>query len=164
VELVWTSSSSAIETFKKEDLVIEKAKDSIPVFSKQTIDSVKEGQTLRVQNINFYGGRHIFLPQSSVPLNELLETMKTNATLVIEIQGHICCFRGPDDGIDLENNERNLSLARAKAVYDFLVDNGIDASRMSYQGFAGRFPLVDPEYTEEDRTTNRRVEIKIIKK
>ena len=35
---------------------------------------------------------------------------------------------------------------------------------MSFKGFAGRFPLVYPEYTEEDRTSNRRVEVKIVKK
>jgi outer membrane protein OmpA-like peptidoglycan-associated protein len=49
-------------------------------------------------------------------------------------------------------------------VYDFLVAGGIDKSRMSYRGFAGRFPLVSPEQTEADRTMNRRVEVKIISK
>lgn len=164
VELVWMSSSTATSINKNENIVIEKAKDSIPVFSKQTIDAVKEGQTLRLQHINFYGGRHIFLPQSLAPLKELLEVMKTNSKLEIEIQGHICCFPGADDGFDIDNNERKLSFNRAKAVYDFLVEQGIDASRMSYQGFAGRFPIVEIEITEADRTTNRRVEIKIIKK
>jgi hypothetical protein len=35
---------------------------------------------------------------------------------------------------------------------------------MTYVGLAGRVPFVYPERSEEDKTLNRRVEIKIIKK
>ena len=131
---------------------------------KEKIDSVKVGETIRLQNINFYGGSHRFLPESMPALNELLEVMKSHPTLVIEIQGHICCFLGAEDQPDYDANDRNLSSNRARAVYDYLVSNGIDASRMSHKGFAGTVPLVNPERTEADRTANRRVEVKIIKK
>lgn len=139
-------------------------KDTIPVFTQETIKIVKEGQTLRLKNINFYGGSHQFLVQSQAALNELLTVMKDNPALVIEIQGHICCMPGSRDGFDYDSNDWNLSHNRARAVFDYLYQNGIDASRMSYKGFAGRVPLVYPENTEDDRTANRRVEIKIIKR
>jgi flagellar motor protein MotB len=35
---------------------------------------------------------------------------------------------------------------------------------MTYRGFAGTQPLVWPEQSEADRTLNRRVEIKIVKR
>jgi outer membrane protein OmpA-like peptidoglycan-associated protein len=154
VDIIWNTTGQPVSTTTPA-----------PEFSIERMDSIKEGETLRLRNINFIGGRHTFLPQAAEPLRELLAVMKKYPTLVIEIQGHICCFENPTgDAMDYDANDMNLSLNRAKAVYDYLVDNGIDASRMSYKGFSRKFPLVDPEITEEDKTTNRRVEIKIIRK
>lgn len=139
--------------------------DTTPVFSPQSVDTAKEGSTLRLRNINFYGGRHTFLPQAMPALNELLEVMKANPSLIIEIQGHICCRYGwQEDGIDYDAGDMNLSYNRARAVYYYLAEHGIDKRRMTYRGFAGTRPLVWPEASEADRTLNRRVEIKIVKK
>jgi outer membrane protein OmpA-like peptidoglycan-associated protein len=139
--------------------------DSAPEFSKAAIDTVKEGSTLRLRNINFYGGRHTFLPQAQPALSELVEVMKAYPSLAIEIQGHICCRYGTtEDGMDFDSGDMRLSHNRARAVYDYLIEQGIDKGRMTYRGFAGTTPLVWPEQTEADRTLNRRVEIKIIKR
>lgn len=139
--------------------------DTVPVFSRATMDSVKEGSTLRLRNINFYGGRHTFLPQSMPALEEVLRVMQTYPRLEIQIQGHICCLFGAEhDGLDYDAGDMNLSVNRARAVYDYLVENGIDKKRMTYRGFAATQPLVYPEYDEADRTANRRVEVKIVKK
>ena len=51
---------------------------------------------------------------------------------------------------------RNLSVARAKYVYDYFIEKGIDKSRMSYEGLAHSFPLGG----SDDK--NRRVEILIV--
>jgi outer membrane protein OmpA-like peptidoglycan-associated protein len=51
-----------------------------------------------------------------------------------------------------------VSEARAKAIYDYLVQKGIDAKRLRYRGMGNYFPKVNPEITEEDRIANRRVE------
>lgn len=134
-----------------------------PEKLQERLDTVKAGQTLRLKNINFYGGRHSFLPSAMPALNELLQVMRDNPSLVIEIQGHICCFPGQTDGPDWDaSGEVFLSRNRARAVYEYLAAGGIDRSRMSYKGFAGSVPLVWPEVTEADRTANRRVEIKIV--
>ena len=139
--------------------------DTVKEFTREAIDTAREGQTLRLRNINFFGGRHTFLPQAIPALNELLDIMKANSSLIIEIHGHICCRYGSkEDGMDYDAGDNKLSLNRARAVYDFLSEGGIDKNRMSYKGFAGEFPLVFPEYTEADRTLNRRVEIKIVRR
>ena len=72
------------------------------------------------------------------------------------IQGHVCCTEGELDAIDRKTNERNLSIARAKFVYDYLLSQGIKKSRMSYEGLAHKFPLGG----SEDK--DRRVEILIL--
>ncbi len=130
---------------------------------KEKVISNETGQKIILKNINFYGGSHQFLPQSLPALDELLQALSSIPSLEIEIQGHVCCGVGEEDGYDNETGIENLSTMRAKAVYDFLIRNGIDKKRLSYVGLAHRFPLV-PEHTAEDLTTNRRVEIKITKK
>lgn len=131
---------------------------------RMTDTSTRTGTNIILQNLNFYGGRHVLLPQSLPVLEELLAILKANPTMVIEIHGHICCAMGSGEGLDLDTNTFELSVNRARAVYQYLVDNGIDAARLSYKGFGHKHPLVYPEDTEEKRTTNRRVEIKIIKR
>jgi outer membrane protein OmpA-like peptidoglycan-associated protein len=126
--------------------------------------TIKAGQNIVLRNINFYGGRHVFLPQAFPPLQDLLEAMQKIPTLEIEIQGHICCQLGEEDGVDEETGEPVLSVNRAKAVYEFLLKKGINKNRMSYKGFGHKYPIIKVERNEEDATTNRRVEIKIIKK
>jgi outer membrane protein OmpA-like peptidoglycan-associated protein len=132
-------------------------------FSSEEIKNTREGEKLVLPQLNFQGGLHRFMPSALPSLQELLEVMKARPTLEIEIQGHICCLQGTVDGMDMETGRYDLSTARAKAVHDYLVENGIDAKRMRYKGLAGQFPLVMPEQSEADRTTNRRVEILILK-
>ena len=68
----------------------------------------------------------------------------------------LCLTEGELDAIDRKTNKRNLSVARAKFVYDFLLKRGIKKSRMSYEGMAHKFPLGG----SEDK--DRRVEILIL--
>ena len=127
--------------------------------------AIKAGTNIVLRNINFVGGMHQFLPESTPMLEELLDAMNTYPTLIIRIDGHICCEATIDDGLDGETGLFNLSEARAKAVRDYLLANNIAASRVSYKGFGHSLPLYTyPEKTEDERIQNRRVEIKIIRK
>ncbi len=125
--------------------------------------TLKVGDKIELPYILFIGGLHEFLNISYPYLDELFYVMRDNPNLEIEIQGHICCQQGIGDAIDNGTGKINLSVARASAVYDFLRKSGIAASRMSYKGFGHQFPIT-LERTEEQKTRNRRVEIKIIKK
>jgi outer membrane protein OmpA-like peptidoglycan-associated protein len=98
-------------------------------------------------------------------LEELLAVMKKNKTLKIQVQGHICCLPGNVDGLDEETGTNNLSELRAKAVWEYLIKNGIEETRVSYIGFGHNQPIYPyPEKTELEKTLNRRVEIKILSK
>lgn len=125
--------------------------------------ALQVGSIVELPYLLFVGGLHEFLKISYPYFDELYFVMKNNPTLEIEIQGHICCVEGTGDGIDYGTGQKNLSYARAKAVYDFLRISGIDANRMSYKGFGHQFPITS-EITEAEKTRNRRVEIKILKK
>ena len=75
-------------------------------------------------------------------------------TMRIEIRGHT-----DNVGNDAEN--QTLSQRRAKAVYDFLIQNGIEATRLTYKGF-GKTQPIDTNDTEQGRANNRRTEFVIL--
>lgn len=120
------------------------------------LGTAKVGQFLALKGLNFVGGQDIVLKQSLPILEDLLNVMTENKNLSIEIQGHICCYSY--DSLD-------LSTKRAKAVFQFLLDNGISLNRIFYRGFGSSTPIFPlPEKTEEERIANRRVEILVLQK
>lgn len=116
----------------------------------------KVGDKIRLENLNFIGGSDKLLPESAPVLEELLQVMTDNPKLKIQIQGHVCCYiKDPSD----------ISRKRAKAIYKYLIENGIKRRRLSFKSFEGKKPLFSiPEDTEEEKAANRRVEIEIIEK
>jgi outer membrane protein OmpA-like peptidoglycan-associated protein len=126
--------------------------------------ALKTGENLVLENLNFVGGRHQLLPESLGILDELLLALQENPTVTIEIQGYVCCTVGSLDGYDWDLGTNDLSVQRAKAIYNFLIEKGINANRLSYQGYGGSRKLFPYEENEYQRSRNRRVELKIISK
>ena len=158
---------------RRVDISITKSGDTMrgekekPISLKQKIadSTTRAGTNIILHNINFEGGMHQFLPESEPMLEELLEAMRSNPKLFIRVEGHICCQFDKADGMDLETGIDNLSEARAKAVMDYLLTNGIESKRVSHKGLGHAAPIYPfPEQSEMERIQNRRVEIKIISK
>jgi outer membrane protein OmpA-like peptidoglycan-associated protein len=124
--------------------------------------NLKQGEFLVLEDILFYGSRHVFTKTSYESLFNLVEIMHQRQSLQIEIHGHICCVEGVGDGYDMDTQTEDLSYQRAKALYEFLVMQGIRKERMSYKGFGHSKPLT-LERNDFERQRNRRVEIKIVK-
>lgn len=116
---------------------------------------IKVGDVFRLNGILFKGGTDVFFNSSYLELKKLLDFMKNN-NYEIELLGHICCTTDGSEGINNRTRTRSLSVDRAKAVFDYLLDNGIDENRMSFYGMAGSFP------TGKDVKYDRRVEVEII--
>jgi outer membrane protein OmpA-like peptidoglycan-associated protein len=122
-------------------------------FMKQLGDA-NAGEKLKVDNLNFVINTFAVVPESRKKLYELLIVMEMNPKLKIEIQGHLCCMAV--DRLD-------LSTQRAKAVFQFLIKNGIAKDRLSFKGFGSTQPIYPlPEKDEPQRAANRRVEIAIV--
>ncbi len=86
---------------------------------------------------------------------------KELAERTIRLEGHTDSSPTDPDGPWPTNWE--LSSARSAAVLHYLVDYGADESRFQVAGFADTVKLKDPEFSEEDRAENRRVDIVILK-
>lgn len=139
-----------------EELETEKTlpKDDKKNLSQQ-VSTAKVGDKLILKNLHFYNRSGIFVPESRPILEELLKIMLANPNLKIEIQGHICCQMGTD--------VEDTAKVRALAVYNYLVNNGINKNRLSYKSFGSSKPIhIIPENNEDERNENRRVEIQII--
>ena len=85
-------------------------------------------------------------------LKKVAEILKANPKLKIEIDGYT-------DNIGSQKYNLQLSLKRAKAVRDILVNvYKINPKRIKVRGFGKAYPLV-PNTTSTNRALNRRVEI-----
>jgi len=114
---------------------------------------IRVGETTVLNNIFFEFDSDSLLPSSRAELDKLVDFLTNNPALNAELGGHTD-WTGPD-----EYNER-LSMRRARAVYLYLVNEGLDPERLSYKGYGERQPVADNE-TEEGRALNRRTELKI---
>jgi len=148
---------------------ITKAKNIKFVLATKPIESenmhdilkCKPGQAFLLRNVYFEANSHD-IRRSKVILDDLYEILDNNKGLKLQIEGHVCCISGYFDAYDEAAGDTSLSVNRAKAIYEFLVDKGISPERLKYIGYGRSRPLVNPEITEEDKGTNRRVELRII--
>jgi len=88
-----------------------------------------------LNNVFFDLAKATLRPESRVELLNLAAYLKANPTLKIEVQGHT------DSQGDAQKN-LILSEHRAMAVYQFLLEEGIAANRISYKGFGSKQPVV----------------------
>jgi outer membrane protein OmpA-like peptidoglycan-associated protein len=103
--------------------------------------------------VYFNTDKYDLLNDSKVELNKLVELLRANPTMKIELGGHT-------DNVGNKTYNQKLSENRAKAVFDYLVSQGIAASRLSYKGYGDTQPIADNS-TEEGRALNRRTEFKV---
>ena len=125
------------------------------------LPKLKVGQTILLRNVYFPAGSHVIKPESYNTLANLYQTLVTNPKVQINIEGHVCCIHDVPDAMDVDTDEPLLSVNRARAIYDYLINRGISSDRLKYQGFGKSHPVVANERTEQDAERNRRVEIRV---
>jgi len=104
-------------------------------------ENLKAGDKIRLENILFKTGYSILLPESKKTLEKMADVLVKRKDIYFTIQGHVCCTQYSRDAIDRKTKQRNLSVARAKYIYDYLAKKGIDKRRMKYVGMRRKFPL-----------------------
>ncbi len=107
-----------------------------------------------IRDIQFKLNSDELLSSSFPILNEAADVLTQYPGIRMEIQGHASA-----DGDDMHN--MLLSQRRAESVRRYLVNRGIDPTRLTAIGYGETVPIADNN-TQEGRVMNRRVEFKII--
>ncbi len=108
-----------------------------------------------IEGIYFDVNKATIKSKSRPKLDKAVEVLKKFPSIRIEISGHT-------DSTGSRKHNMELSAARAEAVKKYLVEHGIDASRITTRG-AGPDEPVDTNDTKAGRAKNRRIEFKILK-
>jgi outer membrane protein OmpA-like peptidoglycan-associated protein/tetratricopeptide (TPR) repeat protein len=120
------------------------------------LNPIEVGNKVVLENIFFDTNKFDLKPESISELQKLIEFLTVNPTVHIEISGHT-------DNVGNDQINQTLSENRAKAVYQYLVTNAVDAARLVFKGYGKTQPIA-PNLTDEDRKKNRRTEFMIIAK
>ena len=145
-------SGGYISTLEKLDINTLDMRDLEMNFMLQPVEL---GTTVNLKNVLFAQARTDILPESFAELDLVVNFLKENPTVRIELMGHT-------DGRGVHADNVRLSQERVNRVKEYLVLKGIEARRISGKGFGGSKPIASND-TEESRRMNRRVEFVIRK-
>ncbi len=138
-----------------KDLTLHKIDGSHDTFDTIVLTSLSKGSTAKLDDINFVGGLAIILDESMPKLKRLKDFLVLNGGIAIEIQGHV-------NGEGKNNlSAQRLSKKRAEKIMRYLIDNGVNARRLSAVGFGNTKPVFTDPKDDNEREANRRVEIQI---
>ncbi|MEE4198194.1 MAG: OmpA family protein [Bacteroidales bacterium] len=168
-----TSGTYKVRIPKKKDYGVEvTAKDYlfyvtiVNLSEKQVVDSkvqanfqldrIDVGAKMILNNIFFETNKSTLKPESTAELERVATLLKENPGIRLEISGHT-------DNVGSYRANQKLSEARAKSVVEYLINQGIDKSRLEYKGYSFTQPVADNN-TAEGRAQNRRVEFKVLSK
>ncbi len=117
------------------------------------VQPVERGTTVNLRNVLFVQSKTDLLPESFAELDVVVEFLKSNPSVAIELAGHT-----DNRGVPKANVE--LSRARVEKVKAYLVSKGISEKRITGKGYGGSHPIASND-DEETRKLNRRVEFTI---
>jgi outer membrane protein OmpA-like peptidoglycan-associated protein len=117
--------------------------------------NLEVGDKITLDNILFKTGYSYIIEESVPVLESIADALREREDIYFTIQGHVCCTKNARDAVDRKTGKRNLSLARAKYIYDYLIEKGVKRTRMRYVGLKNKFPL------GKAKRYDKRVEIKI---
>ena len=134
-----------------------KNKSTDSVYEKNIpLQPIEVNAAVVLKNIFFDFKKFELKNESQAELDKLVQFLKDNPTVKIQVEGHT-------DNIGTAADNLKLSENRAKSVIKYLVNNRIAVNRLTAKGFGAAKPIADNK-TEEGRALNRRTEVKVISK
>jgi outer membrane protein OmpA-like peptidoglycan-associated protein/Tol biopolymer transport system component len=140
--------------FYSENFSLTENKEYKPIVINIPLTPITKDSIVILKNVFFDTDKFTLRPESKIELNKLIDFLKLNATLKVEVGGHT-------DNVGDKKRNMTLSDNRAKAVLDYLVTNGVPKERLTAKGYGDTKPMVKND-SDENRQTNRRTEFKIM--
>lgn len=127
-------------------------KDTNLVFK---LKELEIGAVLKFKNITFLSNKSTILDESYSEIAKLYSFLLANENIKIEIGGHV-------NGLGRNRyNYKSLSKKRAKSVYKYLIELGLEKDKMTFKGHGNKKPIFINPTTTLQSSENRRVEITI---
>ncbi len=142
--------------FHSENLKVAENDIAREIINNINLKRVEVGESIVLNNIFFDTGSYKLSRESYVELGILIKLLTDNPSIKIEVSGHT-------DNVGSAAVNKRISEQRAKAVVDFLIERGIDASRLTFKGYGFDKPVASND-NEEGRQMNRRTEFEVIEK
>ncbi len=120
------------------------------------LEKIEKGKGIVLENIHFEVDSAYLKKESLNVLDRMVEEMKRNGRIRLEIRGHT-------DSTGSRDYNLKLSGKRADAVKDYMVKNGISPERLSSSGYGPDKPIATND-TAPGRSKNRRTEFFIMDK
>jgi len=117
--------------------------------------AVEKGKAIVLKGVNFASGSARLTQNSRTMLDRVVRTLSEEKDIEVEIRGYT-------DNTGSYQGNMKISKLRAEAVKAYLVNNGIESSRVKTQGFGPENPIADNK-TRSGRAKNRRIEFFRIK-
>jgi outer membrane protein OmpA-like peptidoglycan-associated protein len=118
------------------------------------LQPIETGETMVLRNIFFDTDKYELKEASLVELDILVNFLKNNPGIGVQISGHTDSIGSADYNLTLSRN-------RAKAVMDYLIDQNIAPQRLTFEGYGDQRPIAD-NTSEQGRALNRRTEVMIL--
>lgn len=112
------------------------------------------GHVMRLNNLIFEVGNSKIDPESYGELDLVVNMMKENPSMIIQLEGHT-------DYVGAAADNLKLSQRRVESVKNYVAAKGIAKSRLKTKAFGGSQPL-SRDNTPEAHRLNRRVEVRIL--
>lgn len=125
-----------------------------PYLLDVALHPIKQGAKIALKNIFFELDSYELRSDSKIELDGLIDFMKVNKDVKIQIGGHT-------DNQGNASYNQLLSENRAKEVRNYLIQRGVESSRLEFKGFGMNQPI-DDNSTEDGRANNRRTEITVL--
>jgi outer membrane protein OmpA-like peptidoglycan-associated protein/tetratricopeptide (TPR) repeat protein len=142
--------------FYSENFPLSKEQGDTAFHIDIPLQPIETNAAIVLKNIFFDPNEYAVKPESGAELNAVVQLMKDNPTLHIQINGHT-----DNSGKPAEN--KTLSENRARAVTNYLIARGIASARLSFKGFGDTQPVAD-NATPEGKAKNRRTELFVVSK
>jgi len=118
------------------------------------LDPAKSGRSAVLNNLFFDSNQAVLKPRSRTELDRLVEFLRQDPSLRVEIAGHT-------DNVGTPTANLSLSQRRAQAVLSYLSAHGVPTTRLRARGYGETKPLLAND-SEAHRAQNRRIELRIL--
>ena len=150
--LTWFNASVPMDREKLADSIARKLSET--GVKDMEVTQKPEGVSVSLNSIRFIADQAVVLSEEKPRLEALAAALALIPERSFRVIGHTA-------RVGTEKSQYELSVARAKAIVDFLVSRGFAAERFLYEGKGGTEPVA-PNDTEVTMAKNRRVEIVVL--